>query len=295
MSISSERGKYAPLQDFLKNRSLEMGTVNLTFRELEHIFGFDLPKSASTYSAWWGNEMKTHSHARAWLEVGYMVESLKLGESVTFTKKTIGKVANKLDLTTPNASYRFFYTALKFVTTGETNLFARKNNRTVEETLLHNRYSHLDGETREKYPTSLTMQLGDFLLDLKNKGDQYYEKFLNQYGDLEYGRFLMESEEHKQLKGLYAYVTEGEIKYIGRCLDQFGKRINQGYGVIHPKNCFKDGQATNCHLNAQITKEHRVNEVFLYLLPMSEDEEIKELELELIRYYCPNWNVSGKK
>jgi hypothetical protein len=32
------------------------------------------------------------------------------------------------------------------------------------------------------------------------------------------------------------------------------KRISQGYGKISPKNCYLDGLATNCHLNALITE-----------------------------------------
>ncbi|MFK4618979.1 hypothetical protein ABIF50_002256 [Bradyrhizobium diazoefficiens] len=52
--------------------------------------------------------------------------------------------------------------------------------------------------------------------------------------------------------GVYAYFVGDDLKYIGRCKDSMKKRINHGYGKVHPKNCYLDGQSTNCHLNALI-------------------------------------------
>ena len=67
------------------------------------------------------------------------------------------------------------------------------------------------------------------------------------------------------------------------------KRVNQGYGNIHPKNCYRDGQATNCHLNARITAV--VPDVSLWIRRMDKDAEIESLESELIQRYTPPWNI----
>ena len=59
--------KYDPLRDFLGSHS--GGAVELTFSELAQIVG-GLPRSAYAYRPWWAND-RSHSQAKAWLEVGY--------------------------------------------------------------------------------------------------------------------------------------------------------------------------------------------------------------------------------
>ncbi len=60
--------KYSPLGDYLRTRSADSCT--LSFAEIERIIDSPLPKSARQYATWWGND-KTHSHARAWIQVGW--------------------------------------------------------------------------------------------------------------------------------------------------------------------------------------------------------------------------------
>ena len=84
-------------------------------------------------------------------------------------------------------------------------------------------------------------------------------------------------------------MSGNEVKYIGRCKDSMKKRINQGYGKIHPKNCYLDGQTTNCHINSMITEAS--NKVTLWLCEMQILSEIEIIEKELIRTYKPEWNI----
>ena len=93
-------------------------------------------------------------------------------------------------------------------------------------------------------------------------------------------------------RGVYFYSLGASIEYIGRSLDPFGKRINQGYGSIHPKNCYIDGQATNCHLNSQISSTW--DRIELWLCPIDSRDEIKAVEVRLIETYKPNWNIALK-
>jgi hypothetical protein len=77
--------KYEALPQFLdKTRG---STRRMSFREIEDVLGFRLPKSAYEYEAWWSNNATGHSHARAWLESGWHTEELDLvGRKVTFRR-----------------------------------------------------------------------------------------------------------------------------------------------------------------------------------------------------------------
>ncbi len=58
------------------------------------------------------------------------------------------------------------------------------------------------------------------------------------------------------------------------------RESTKGYGRIHPKNCYRDGQATNCHLNALIAK--CLDRVALVACPMIEATDIESTERILI-------------
>lgn len=171
---------------------------------------------------------------------------------------------------------------------GITNLFAKKNNKTVAETLASRRYSRLSPEMRRRYPNSLNDEIGEFLYSLKMNGDAFYLEFLNGYGDRTYCDFSMS--EHKNSKGLYSFAVHEEIKYIGRSHDPFDTRINQGYGHLSPKNCYRDGQVTNCHLNSLIAEHWE--QISFYVCPLEYDLEIDALELTLIQQLHPEWNTA---
>jgi hypothetical protein len=185
--------------------------------------------------------------------------------------------------------YGFQPVALTFVEGAHTNLFSLKNNKTLRQTLEHPRYAKLYAETLARYSDSLNRPLGEFLLDLKLTGDQFYKRFLNSYGDDVYSTFRVSDASFRRMKGVYAHVVSGEVVYVGRCRDALSKRIDHGYGKIHPKNCYLDGQATNCHLNARITKIG--NTVELWLCPIDSMDEICVAERHLIRANTPLWNI----
>jgi hypothetical protein len=91
-------------------------------------------------------------------------------------------------------------------------------------------------------------------------------------------------------KGIYCFIKDKKIKYIGRCTDNFKKRINQGYGKIHPKNCFIDGQATNCHLNSLINAAQNV-EFGIYIMSDKSQNEINEMEKLILTCNRYDWNI----
>lgn len=78
--------KYEPLGRYLaRTRKPE---VVLRFSEIEKILGFDLPKSARRYAAWWSNSEGSHVQAQAWLASGYHTEQVDLsGGKLVFARR----------------------------------------------------------------------------------------------------------------------------------------------------------------------------------------------------------------
>jgi hypothetical protein len=186
-------------------------------------------------------------------------------------------------------SYQFHQVPLEFIGGEYRDVFSLKNNKSLADTLAHPRYAKFLAQVLIHYSGDMTKPLGTFLLNLKHKGDPLYKRFLNAYGDEAYSCFRLADPDARRAKGIYVYEVDGAIMYIGRCRDSMSKRIDQGYGKIHPKNCYIDGQATNCHLNSLITKQAMATKLWLFVLDAS--EKIEAAERELVRAYRPPWNI----
>lgn len=186
-------------------------------------------------------------------------------------------------------SAEFHEAMICFVASGISNVFSKKNNKSVRQTIEHPRYQHLASICSSIYADSLDRPLGEFVLALKQGDDSFYRRFLNKYGDLTYCEFRLNDKSVREKKGLYAYTVGTQLKYLGRCRDSLKKRIDQGYGKIHPKNCYIDGQSTNCHKNALIAS--CMDELKFHVAEMYDDAEIARLEALLIAEYNPPWNV----
>lgn len=79
--------KYVSLEQFLLSSGQDC--INMNFSEIERILGFDLPKSAYTYEAWWANG--GHSQANAWMGAGYKVERANPKEQTVCFCKSASK------------------------------------------------------------------------------------------------------------------------------------------------------------------------------------------------------------
>ncbi|MCY4012596.1 MAG: hypothetical protein OXG82_07780 [Gammaproteobacteria bacterium] len=172
------------------------------------------------------------------------------------------------------------------------DVFSGKNNKTLRETITHRRYKALAQVCEASYEQHLDSPLGEVLRQLKSSGGPFYKQFLNPYGDLAYSTFSIADPSALAARGVYTYYVGDVLKYVGRCKDSMKKRVNQGYGKIHPKNCFRDGQATNCHLNALITAA--TSDVTLWLCRMDSDGEIEAVESQFIQRYLPPWNIQRR-
>jgi len=187
-----------------------------------------------------------------------------------------------------STEYEFKPVVLFFEDGVHSDVFGQKNNKTVLETLGHQRYAKLRRQVEGAYPNLLQEPLGSFLLLLKRNSDNFYHRFLNKYGDEKYSMFRIKDKEVLDKRGIYAYTVTEDLKYVGRCQDSMRQRVNQGYGKIHPKNCYIDGQATNCHLNALITAEKEAVRLWFCELNFTEREPA---ERALISEYQPPWNI----
>jgi hypothetical protein len=80
-------GKYSKLGAFLQNSKND--TEVLSFRQIESIIGSVLPNSALVHREWWANELNPntrHTQCREWVDIGWKVDSVILGDKVSFLK-----------------------------------------------------------------------------------------------------------------------------------------------------------------------------------------------------------------
>jgi hypothetical protein len=183
--------------------------------------------------------------------------------------------------------YNFKSYALAFSDETYSNVFKEKKIK-LRLVLEHKEYKNIVKKVNAEYKKYLDTPVGEFLAELKKQGNMFYQKFLKLHGDEEYSTFKITDTSILDKKGLYLYYCGTKLKYIGRCLNSFKKRINQGYGKISPTNCYLYGQSTNCHINSLVTKNKR--QIKLYILPLTNKAEITSLEKCLIDEEKPDWN-----
>jgi len=168
------------------------------------------------------------------------------------------------------------------------NVFSCKSNLTLAEMLKKEKYLKLSAIFDEFLPEYGDMNIGTFLMLLKDRGDDKYGKFLNRNGDKLFCKFTLTDVDLSK-KGLYVYVINNEIKYLGRCLTNFKDRIISNYGRITATNCYKDGQSTNCHINSIINNTSA--NVFVGFYPMTDEELIISLERDILIANNFGWNI----
>jgi hypothetical protein len=195
----------------------------------------------------------------------------------------------QLILQHPNIYIEFEQVDLKFKDNNIENVFYRKNNKSLGQTLFDNKYRSLETEFKDELFRYSNNKLGDFLKMLKESDNSKYKKFLNEHGDKRFCRFSLTS--RGNCKGIYCFAVSNEIKYIGRCMNSFSKRINAGYGRISPKNCFIDGQATNCRINSLINSNSQNLTFGIY--KMENSLEIVALEKKILSKVSLEWNIAN--
>jgi hypothetical protein len=74
-------GKYDPITKYLHSLPASQEQVTLSFERVEHILNDPLPQSAYEHRSWWGNQKQgTHVEAIAWMDAGWLVDTVNLKE-----------------------------------------------------------------------------------------------------------------------------------------------------------------------------------------------------------------------
>ena len=93
--------KYAPLEKYLRSKS--QPELSLTFKEIGSILGQPLPRSARNHRPWWSNPRGTQgiSQQSAWIDAGYHVDSVSLGEQGWVQFRRYGKAERPAEAQQP--------------------------------------------------------------------------------------------------------------------------------------------------------------------------------------------------
>ena len=109
---------------------------------------------------------------------------------------------------------------------------------------------------------------------------------LNRHGDGPFCRFSVSGLPERP--GVYAVTAARGLAYVGIANDLRERWSARGYARIHPRNCFRGGQSTNCKVNHAILTAARGGRPIL--LWIHETVSPRRLEERLIRVFEPPWN-----
>jgi hypothetical protein len=88
-------GKYAPLEQYLKDLPESQREVTLGFEQIERVLKARLPSSAYEDRRWWDHETDgNHVNTRAWSNAGWKIEHLDVNEKVVKFVRTARKGRN---------------------------------------------------------------------------------------------------------------------------------------------------------------------------------------------------------
>ncbi|MEG0471037.1 MAG: hypothetical protein RR588_01760 [Solibacillus sp.] len=179
---------------------------------------------------------------------------------------------------------------------GIRNLFSNFDKMTLQELVCQKKYEHLKGSTEENYAYLLEEPAGKAVQQMKDLGHPFYKQFLNNYGDLEYSRFAVKGSDEALLKnGVYIVIVDDELVFCGVCARTFKERFNQHIGSIYAKGCFRDGTATHCHVNANITQKIQTSNVHFGICPIDDKVEMNRLKNAIIKRFEPEWNLRSNQ
>ncbi len=74
-------GRYAPLENYLRDLPEDQREITLGFRQIERILKAKLPSSAYEDQRWWLKETEAnHVSARSWINAGWKIQSLDVNK-----------------------------------------------------------------------------------------------------------------------------------------------------------------------------------------------------------------------
>lgn len=287
--------KYDNLSKYLKAECKD--TVSLSFAELESILGFQLPRSAYTYQVWWANG--GHVQAAAWLNAGFLVDNVSLTDQYVVFRKDPAATARRMAMPKKSAPaakpQNAAATATQMAMPEKSAPEAKPPVHiptALDRALFTDELMNVCG-----YPFRFLQEIlpecdrEGRLIDYYPQDDypQKNRKRLNQYGAGAFCRFSIRAED---VPGVYLWVVDGRIIYIGETV-KLRQRFNSGYGVIQPVNCYLGGQTTNCKMNKVVRSLFlKGKRVQLYFYQTTDN---KRVELELLNRIKTPYNVKDNE
>ncbi len=179
---------------------------------------------------------------------------------------------------------------------GIRNLFSNFDKMTLRELIRQKKYEQIKDDTEKNFAYLLEQPAGKAIQQMKDYGHPFYKQFLNNYGDLEYSRFVVKgNDEALRKNGVYMIIADNELVFCGVCARNFKERINQHIGSIYAKGCFRDGTATHCHVNANITQKMQTSKVHFGICPIDDKKEMNQLKNAIIKRFEPQWNLRSNQ
>ena len=179
---------------------------------------------------------------------------------------------------------------------GITDLFQSFDKKTLQELISQKKYEHLQYDVEQHAIHMVDLPAGEALKRMKAEGNTLYKQFLNNYGDLTYSRFIVNGDDDLlKKKGVYTIIAKNELKFCGVCARSFKERFNQHIGNIYAKGCFRDGTATHCHVNANITQLLATSDVHFAIYPMEQEKDMNSLKNAIVKRFEPEWNLRSNR
>jgi len=80
---------------------------------------------------------------------------------------------------------------LNFIEFNIQNIFKRYRANTLRKAMEKDEFRHLASKVKRIYSTYLDVPLGEFLFELKKRGDKFYIEFLHSNGDTSFCKFKL--------------------------------------------------------------------------------------------------------
>lgn len=246
--------KYEPLREFLNSIPPIITMQSLSFGEIERILGSKLPSSAYEHRAWWSNTTSPadHPYAQSWLEIGWVVDSVDQLEKRVHFRRSTANITKNVGQPINSSRHSYAPPMMDF-----------------EDKI---------GASQPIEDLQLLLMLG-----FEEVGAWFLEGNSVQLQ-------LKKNENEQNI--LYAFVVEGNVKYIGKSKMTLRGRMN-GYWKPGPT------QTTNIDNNARI-RELLQKGASVQIFALVPKEEIRYkgflmniaagLEDNLLARIRPPWN-----
>jgi len=143
--------------------------------------------------------------------------------------------------------------------------------KTLADLLADPAYAHLKDPVNAKYSRYLTMPVGLFLSQLKERFDPFYREFLNSYGDDKYGSFMAERSGETEKTGVLIVVVKRGLYMVVESPGPVGAAISNHFGRVGADDCLLTGDPARCRVNALLCNNRK--EAGLYFHSADREDE----------------------